>query len=1484
MIKPSFFSPFAMLWVALFTSTAAPGQEVSGVTIQDVSSELVGGFDRRAVYTVNGNGFEPNGTGTHSVVPDGNMWLNNGPNFPLPAVITFDLEGNYDLNSLTVWNYNETTNGLSTRGANEVEILVSDREGGTFTSLGNFNFTQAPGNDTTDFRQVIDLSGFPAADSTRLVRLNIISNHGGTDNYTGLSEVRFDGASVPGPLVIADLNPNQESSVAPDTNLVATFSKDIALKPGGTITLTDIDDGTSTLVITLPDARVTVSGADLIVDPSSDLEAANYEVVIDGNAVETTEVTPEAYAGTLSGQWTFSTITVVEGLAVKEVAGDGIIGSEVLVSNGGVATLPTQIGSNWRTDGGDGGDAPSAFSSLTSPTVVVPTTGPATLSFLHRYNFEVGFDGGAVFVSVNGAEPTYLAPSAFTRNGYVGAVQPTVWQNGEEVFQGKSSGYDLPTLVLSEADLGSLTAGDTISVEFRGGWDSLVFPAGTNWEIGTVMIKDSSNSALLDADFTADGASGFTAVTNAVNPSFPGGWEYAKVRYTFEIDADTLTGDRYAPDILGSVIDLNGADIVVELAGGTLEAGDEFVLFDLTGGTTLSGSIGSLALPPGLWDSSTLAVDGRLILLLPEETGGATAGSDFFMDASQDTDTQDGRSPDFAAGNPTGYDLVLGSGVTQESVSSTNFPRIRSAYDLPGGLIGDAGGIHMSSDPAGNNQRSFHEAPGDWTNNEDVSIEIWFKPDSLTPQDGANSNGQILFEDGGGIGLGIFLNSSGEIQARKMSGDGIVSYNIGTDPSGLLLDAATSEFIQVVATYDTTPGVLELFINGTRITPSGSDKADPGGNDWSGGDGAGIGTRGDVNVGGIGSGQQATESFDGQISIFRAYRNQLLTEAEVAANFTALTIPDTTQPTYSNLSPANLSTGVFFEDNLVATFTESIALTGAGSVTLRNLDTMSDTVISLPNGQVTVTSNQLTIDPLPVLAFDTNYAVLISSDAIVDEANTPNAFAGISDPTRWTFTTDAQDLVGPAIASLSPADDAAGVESLAPLIVTFDETLVIGTGSITLRNLTDGTEWIMDVTDSTQVSIAGNAITIAPTPALRSQSDYAVRIASGVVTDISGNASVGILDDTTWNFTTGNFQEVLFSDTFNRTDSVAQDGTDLNTSGAGKQGLLAPLEWRGQTTRTPSEGVLRILNEQLNIDIIGSADGNNGGVAWVDNNFTGLSELTVSIDIASTSSAGDGRNPGFGIGQSLAEISGLTNSSGPASVADVYVAWDQIGATRGVAIYHNGVLQQQPNPGGNAPLTMSASFTFADMETGTPINYEVFINGASVTTGTSAWSGTNENYISVQSNTSNPTAFDNFVVTGSLITGNTDDDYLAWSAGFPGADLSDPNGDFDNDGLSNDYERLFGLDPTSGSSIDPITVPFDRTLGTFSFTRRDDALTGMSTGIETSEDLVEWTVDSGAVLTAGTPNSKGVEIVDVVLSPDLLVADKLFVRVNQNDD
>ncbi|NNC89634.1 MAG: hypothetical protein HKN82_14360, partial [Akkermansiaceae bacterium] len=126
------------------------------------------------------------------------------------------------------------------------------------------------------------------------------------------------------------------------------------------------------------------------------------------------------------------------------------------------------------------------------------------------------------------------------------------------------------------------------------------------------------------------------------------------------------------------------------------------------------------------------------------------------------------------------------------------------------------------------------------------------------------------------------------------------------------------------------------------------------------------------------------------------------------------------------------------------------------------------------------------------------------------------------------------------------------------------------------------------------------------------------------------------------------------------------------------------------------------------------------------------------------------------------------------------------------------------------------------------------------------------------------------------------DDYDVWAALFPGSDLTDPDADLDGDGRTNDEERLFGTDPTSAASMSAVTVPLDAGAGTFSYTRRDDALSGMTYTVWTSTTLEpgSWTEDTGAGQADGSPDGNGVETVAVTLSPALLANPHLFVQVH----
>ena len=247
-----------------------------------------------------------------------------------------------------------------------------------------------------------------------------------------------------------------------------------------------------------------------------------------------------------------------------------------------------------------------------------------------------------------------------------------------------------------------------------------------------------------------------------------------------------------------------------------------------------------------------------------------TPGVTFAVDATEDTDG-DNRWEDVVLGNPSGLDFELDNSPAVSRVTGVSaLQGISAAYDFPGGSTGNEAGA-LLSDAGSATRRSFQDPPGpleggDWTQ-QDVTMETWFKPDTLimTP-----SNGQILFEDGGGTGYGFFLNDN-LLQLRKAGGGGLVSFDV---------TSITNEFIQAVGTYDVSVGAMELYVNGDSKGTS-----TPGGNDWSGGDDAAVGTLGEDNVGGLGSGQQNTESFDGKIAIFRVYRNQLLTADQVSTNY-----------------------------------------------------------------------------------------------------------------------------------------------------------------------------------------------------------------------------------------------------------------------------------------------------------------------------------------------------------------------------------------------------------------------------------------------------------------------------------------------------------------------------------------------------------------------------------------------------------------------
>ncbi len=108
--------------------------------------------------------------------------------------------------------------------------------------------------------------------------------------------------------------------------------------------------------------------------------------------------------------------------------------------------------------------------------------------------------------------------------------------------------------------------------------------------------------------------------------------------------------------------------------------------------------------------------------------------------------------------------------------------------------------------------------------------------------------------------------------------------------------------------------------------------------------------------------------------------------------------------------------------------------------------------------------------------------------------------------------------VGPAITGFSPVG-VSGVALGTNLVITYDKDVQVGTGNITIGGGTSPI--VIDVTDTGQVTISGDTVTINPTSDLASLTDYWVQVENGAIAeDTTAIPATGIFDMVTWTFTT----------------------------------------------------------------------------------------------------------------------------------------------------------------------------------------------------------------------------------------------------------------------------------------------------------------------------------------------------------------------------
>lgn len=193
-------------------------------------------------------------------------------------------------------------------------------------------------------------------------------------------------------------------------------------------------------------------------------------------------------------------------------------------------------------------------------------------------------------------------------------------------------------------------------------------------------------------------------------------------------------------------------------------------------------------------------------------------------------------------------DWNFGSAQTPVTVSNAETPGITKAYQFPAAVATETT----------NYQAAF-------STSSNVTIEIWFKPDSMDVR-------QTLFECGGSTDGSAISLSFGWLTITGRDDPDFVEVYIKPDD-------LTDRHHQLVVVFEfdgSGGGSLHAYLDGSFVCSS----TDSGFGDWSGANGVGLGQIDATVASGVGN-----DEFTGEISLFRIYDNKALNASEVLNNY-----------------------------------------------------------------------------------------------------------------------------------------------------------------------------------------------------------------------------------------------------------------------------------------------------------------------------------------------------------------------------------------------------------------------------------------------------------------------------------------------------------------------------------------------------------------------------------------------------------------------
>ncbi len=443
--------------------------------------------------------------------------------------------------------------------------------------------------------------------------------------------------------------------------------------------------------------------------------------------------------------------------------------------------------------------------------------------------------------------------------------------------------------------------------------------------------------------------------------------------------------------------------------------------------------------------------------------------------------------------------------------------------------------------------------------------------------------------------------------------------------------------------------------------------------------------------------------------------------------------------------------------------------------------------------------------------------------------------------------------LGQSLNNLQSQTSAAPSDSLADLLITYHPR------SREMRAYKNGTLEISKIVDSNPFNQTNN---------LRVHLRHLDRFSSGghvgYEVFLNGSDYPSIFGDFDWSETSQNYLgllssseepikidnlkvttfvtpgSVLFSDTFNRPNSTningaeGQGGTISNVTytsrrlnnGAQPEVRDGRLSFRSSQQTSPSQGAITYINNHN----------------FIDNSIIQYGGFEVSVDLASYSTTGSDRHLAVGIGQSLNELNNLQSANAEDSPADLCIAYQH--TSNQLKIYRNGTTNSQSLslndlPAAYTRMKIKVGLLDNSFDQGASAYYQVFFGideSSPFTSGTFEWSGTRENFISIASNLSSESSFDNLTIRTLDGLGSVDLTRISEGKEIPGQ--SQPT-------TSPDENVLRYAFRSEGSKDN---LPRGNN-GTFSFlkykggTRRANGaftIDDLTYHIETSTDLKNW--------------------------------------------